>query len=330
MPDALTEYFLFLARTLTLVVLVVALVVLLGLVGRRNRPGPRLRVQDLGEQYDRAAWQIRAAVMPKPLFKREYKAWKRRRKERRRESHPAVRRPRVYVLSFHGDMHASRVAALREEVSAVLAVAEDGDEALVRLENPGGFVHDQGLAASQLQRLRDRSIPLTVAVDTVAASGGYMMACVANRIVAAPFAVVGSIGVVTQIPNVNRLLDRAGVDVEQFTGGEFKRTVTVLGKTTDEDRRKLDEQIQDTHALFREFVARNRPQLDMARVATGEYWYGSRALELGLVDEIRTSDDVLIEARERADVYEVSWAAPIPWRARLGRFLSRAGLPSRL
>ena len=322
MPGALTEYLLFLAKAVTLVVAIVAVVVLLGVAARRNRPRSRLQVRDLGERLDRTAWALRAAVLPAPVYKSEYKQWKQRRKALKAESHPARRRPRIYVLTFRGDIRATRTAALREEISAVLAVAEATDEVVVRLENPGGTVNDQGLAASQLRRVRDRGIPLTVTVDTVAASGGYMMACVADRIVAAPFAVVGSIGVVTQVPNLHRLLERAGVDVEQFTGGEFKRTVTVLGRNTDEDRRKLDEQIQDTHALFKEFVAQNRPQVDIARVATGEYWYGARALELNLVYELRTSDDLLLAARERADLYDVSWTPPRTVRGRLAPFAS--------
>jgi serine protease SohB len=309
MPDALTEYFLFLAKTVTVVLGLVVLLVAAGIASRRGRPRSRLQVRDAGERYDRLSWALRAKALPKSLYKAEAKADKRRRKARRSEAKVATEpRRRVFVLDFKGDLAASRVSSLREEVTAILSVATTRDEVVVRLENPGGFVHEQGLAASQLLRVRGRGIPLTAAVDTMAASGGYLMACVASKIVAAPFAVVGSIGVVAQVPNFYRLLDRAGVDVEQFTGGEFKRTVTMFGRNTDADRAKLTEEVQDTHALFKEFVAEHRPALDVESVGTGEHWYGARALDLGLVDELMTSDDYLVAARETADVYEVSYA----------------------
>jgi len=309
MPDALVRYLVFLAETLTVVVGIVVLVAVLGVLSRRGRPQSRLQVRDAGERYDRLGWTLRAHTLPKALYKSEVKADKRRRKARRTaEKSATAPRRRIFVLDFKGDPMASRVSSLREEVTAVLAVANERDEVVVRIENPGGFVHEQGLAASQLLRIRSRGIPLTVAVDTMAASGGYLMACVASKIVAAPFAVVGSIGVVAQVPNFYRLLDRAGVDVEQFTGGQFKRTVTMFGRNTDDDRRKLTEEVQDTHALFKEFVAEHRPSLDLDVVATGEHWYGARALSLGLVDELMTSDDYLVAARPEADVYEVGYS----------------------
>ncbi|MFI7586374.1 protease SohB [Spongisporangium articulatum] len=337
------DYLLFLAKTVTVLLAVaLALGVTAGLVfrlagaGRRQAPRPSLRVTEVGSRYDKLARDLRSGMVPAGALRAERRRRNREDKARRMgEARAASQgekppKPRVFVLSFHGDVRASRVSALREEVTAILMVANDDDEVVVKLQNPGGLVNDQGLAASQLLRLRDHAIPLTVAVDTVAASGGYMMACVADRIIAAPFAVVGSIGVVTQIPNFHRLLDRFGVDVEQFTGGRYKRTVTMLTPTTDEAREKLKEQIEDTHDLFKEFVADHRPQLDLERVATGEYWYGARAIELGLVDELRTSDDYLVAARERADIYEVSYRQPVGMRDRLlglaGRVAGTSGL----
>jgi serine protease SohB len=332
MPDALTEYLLFLAKSLTVVVAFVLLLVAAGVASRRGRPGPRLQVRDAGRRYDRLAWTLRAHALPKAVYKAEVKADKKRRKAARGAAGSAGSagsagepRRRVFVLDFKGDPMATRVSSLREEVTAILAVATPRDEVVVRLENPGGFVHEQGLAASQLLRVRNRGIPLTAAVDTMAASGGYLMACVASKIVAAPFAVVGSIGVVAQVPNFYRLLDRAGVDVEQFTGGEFKRTVTMFGRNTDADRAKLTEEIQDTHALFKEFVAEHRPGLDVDSVGTGEHWYGARALALGLVDEIATSDDYLLAARGSADIYELSYTPRRGMRRALAR-TARAAL----
>ncbi|HEX2809467.1 MAG TPA: protease SohB [Kineosporiaceae bacterium] len=332
MTRPLTDYLLFLAETVTLalvvLVTVAALAATVGAAVRRARHRPRLQVTDLGRRHDRAMWTLRGQLLPRKVFRRDLKADRRRTKaEARQRSTEGTTRPRVFVLDFVGDLRASAVAGLREEITAVLALATDGDEVLLRLENPGGLVNEQGLAASQLARLRSRGIPLTVAVDKVAASGGYMMACVADRILAAPFAVVGSIGVIAQVPNVQRLLDRYGVDVEQFKGGQFKRTVTPYGRTTDADRAKLTEEIEDVHALFKEFVAVNRPQVDLPTVATGEIWYGSRALDLHLVDELTTSDDYLLSLRPRADLFHLRYAAARPTARRLLPRLSRALTP---
>ncbi len=317
MPHTLTSYLLFLAEAVTIVVLIAVLAggaaALTGRLSRRGG-GTQLRVRDLGERYDELGERLAREVLPAAETKANRKAAKAARKRRR--SAPDSR-PRVFVLDFHGDVRASRVSGLRQELTAVLSLATPADEVVVRLQNPGGLVNDQGLAASQLLRVRRRGVPLTVCVDTVAASGGYMMACVANRIVAAPFAVIGSIGVVTQVPNFYRLLDRVGIDVEQFTGGEYKRTVTPFGQNTDADRAKLTEQIHQTHDLFKDFVAEQRPQVDLAAVATGEYWYGTQALTLNLVDELATSDEYLLRARERARLFEVSYAVPLSRMRRL-------------
>ena len=300
--DALTAYGLFLAKTLTLVAAFAFLAAFALAAGRRGREMEGLRVTDLNRRMTSAADRLRRALLPKAEAKQ---LTRERRRERKLRAH--AERPRVFVLDFRGDIRATGTASLREEVSAVIAVARPRDEVLVRLENAGGLVHEHGLAASQLARLRNRQIPLTVAVDKVAASGGYLMACVADRIVAAPFAIVGSIGVLAQIPNFRRLLEEHGVSVEQVKAGRFKRTVTMFGDVTDEDRAKLREEIEDVHTLFRAMVARYRPALDIERVATGEYWYGTRALELGLVDELTTSDDWLLQAFGRADAWKVEW-----------------------
>jgi serine protease SohB len=248
-------------------------------------------------------------------LKQKLKARKKQLKVERGGGSP--RKRRVFVVSFHGDIRGSAVASLREEVTAILTVAEAGDEVIVRLESGGGLVHAYGLAASQLLRIKAKGLRLIVAVDKVAASGGYMMACVADRVLAAPFAVVGSIGVVSQIPNFHRLLQKNDIDFEQFTAGEYKRTVTVFGENTDAGREKFRAEIEDTHRLFKEFVSEHRKGLDMVQVATGEHWFGARALELNLVDELRTSDDYLLEASNTADLYEVSFAAKKHLAARL-------------
>lgn len=223
------------------------------------------------------------------------------------DSEDAQRKQRVYVLDFDGDIKASDAELMREEITAVLSVATPKDEVVVRLESGGGMVHSYGLAASQLARIKNKQIPLTVCVDKVAASGGYMMACVADRIMAAPFAILGSIGVVAQIPNIHRLLKKNDVDVELITAGEHKRTLTFLGENTEKGRQKFKEDIEDTHELFKEFVSEHRPSVNISEVANGDVWYGKRALDNALIDKIITSDEYLIECCERADVYEIAY-----------------------
>lgn len=227
------------------------------------------------------------------------------------------RKPRLYVLNFIGDMEASSVHCLREEITAVLAIADKQDSVLLRLDSPGGMVHSYGHAASQLQRLRDAGIKLVASVDEVAASGGYMMACVANEILAAPFAIIGSIGVVAELPNFHRLLKKFDVDYEQHTAGEFKRTLTMFGENTNDARRKFQQELEDTHALFKQFVGSYRPQLELAKVATGEHWYGSQAKDMHLIDELKTSDAFLQAHYESHDVYAVSYEFHRSWTDKL-------------
>ena len=222
----------------------------------------------------------------------------------------AERKRNLYVMNFEGDVEASRTNTLRLEVSAVLTNIQENDEVLVRVESVGGLVHSYGYAASQLMRLRKAGVHLTVAVDKVAASGGYMLAVVADKIIAAPFAVVGSIGVAAELPNLNRLLKKHDVDYEIFTAGKYKRTLSVLGENTDEARQKFTEEIEDVHGLFKEFVSENRSQVDLEVVSTGETWYGERAMKINLVDELQTSDEYIMNACKDANVYEVSWSVP--------------------
>ncbi|BBR74416.1 protease SohB [Acinetobacter baumannii] len=214
---------------------------------------------------------------------------------------------KIFVLDFKGDIQASAVENLREEITLILATAKAGrDRVVVRLESHGGMVHGYGLAAAQLVRLRDAGFHLTICVDKVAASGGYMMACIANEIISAPFAVVGSIGVVAQVPNFNRLLKEHNVDFELYTAGQYKRTVTMFGENTPEGKAKFEEELQQTHVLFKHFVEKYRPQLNVDKVATGEHWYGQDALDLNLVDKLQTSDEYLLALLPQHDVYVIN------------------------
>ncbi len=313
MAQFFAEYGLFLLKVITILAAIVVVIVVAASAGRRaSHEG--LEVENLNKKYKSLADALLAAVSTKSERKKTAKA---RKKEDKAESKTPSARPRSFVIDFKGDLKASAVASLREEVSAILDVAADGDEVIVRLENHGGVVHEHGLAASQLARIRDHTIPLLVCVDKVAASGGYLMACVASKVYAAPFAILGSIGVLAQIPNFNRMLDSHGVEFEQVTAGKYKRTVTMFGKNTDEDRAKLKEELEDVHTLFKDAVAKFRPGLDLDKVATGEHWYGTRALEFGLADEIRTSDELLKEQGSDRDLYLVSYKIKQPLQKRL-------------
>ncbi|EOL9071314.1 protease SohB [Cronobacter turicensis] len=314
--NLLAEYGLFLAKIVTVVVAIVIVIALIAnLTQRKKAQRGELRVTRLGEEYKEMKEEVAAALLDPYQHKQWHKNQKKKNKQeakaakaraKRGEAAPAGK-PTLYVLDFKGSIDAHEVTALREEVTAVLAVAKPADEVLLRLESPGGVVHGYGLAASQLQRLRERQIPLTIAVDKVAASGGYMMACVANKIVAAPFAIIGSIGVVAQIPNFNRLLKRNDIDIELHTAGQYKRTLTLLGENTEEGREKFREDLNETHQLFKEFVHSMRPSLDIEAVATGEHWYGVQAQEKGLVDDISTSDDLIIARMQERDVVSLRY-----------------------
>lgn len=313
MIEFLAEYGLFLLKAITIVAAIVVVIVIAASAGRKGAH-EGLEVEDLNKKYQSLAESLRSAISSKGERKQ---AAKEKKKKDKAESKEDPRRPRSFVIEFKGDLKASAVPSLREEVSAVLDVVTEGDEVIVLLENHGGVVHEHGLAASQLSRIRDRGVQLTVCVDKVAASGGYLMACVANKIYAAPFAILGSIGVLAQIPNFHRLLDGHGVEFEQVTAGKYKRTVTMFGENSDEDRAKLKEELEDVHSLFKDAVAKYRPGLDIEKIATGEHWYGTRALDLGLADELRTSDELLLERAIDRDLYLLSYKIKQPLQKRL-------------
>jgi len=313
--ELLSEYGLFLAKIATVVIAIAVIAVLIVNLTQRKRQRGELRITRLSEQYTDMKEEMSVALLDAHEQKLWHKAQKKKHKleakaakqKAKQEHRPEVPKPRVYVLDFKGSMDAHEVSSLREEVTAVLAVARAEDQVVLRLESPGGVVHGYGLASSQLQRLRDKQIPLTVAVDKVAASGGYMMACVADKIVAAPFSIIGSIGVVAQIPNFNRFLKNKDIDVELHTAGQYKRTLTLLGENTEEGRQKFREDLNDTHQLFKGFVKEMRPSLDIDQVATGEHWYGTQALDKGLVDQVGTSDDLLLSLMEGRELVGVRY-----------------------
>lgn len=317
----LSAYLLFSAKVVTLVL---AVLVLLGgsvaLLGRSRRVAQKghVEVTDWGEEVRAMSAALDAAMVATPRQRRALRKASRRRDKAEKAEAQQPRR-RVFVLDFAGDLQASAVNALRHEVTAVLTRAGTDDEIVVRVESAGGLVHAYGLAASQLDRITAAGIRLTVCVDKVAASGGYLLACVADRILAAPFAVLGSIGVVAQIPNLHRLLQRHDIDVELLTAGKYKRTLTVLGENTAEGREKFQRDLEATHALFKGYVAARRSQLDIEAVATGEVWLGTDALAQGLIDAVRTSDEYLAaRAAEGAAIYQIAYRRTLSWRERVG------------
>ena len=320
--EFLSQYGLFLAKSVTLVIailIVVAGVVAISSRGRSEDDG-EIEVHPLNERFDNMEKALKKAVLDEHDFKSEQKEHKKREKEEKKHHKESSdeRKKRVYVVSFDGDMKASAVDNLREEVTAILTLADRQDEVVLCLESPGGMVHTYGLAASQLARVTQREIPLTIVVDAVAASGGYMMACIGNKILAAPFAIIGSIGVVAQVPNFHRLLKKHNIDYELFTAGEHKRTVTIFGENTEKGKKKFLEDIQDTHELFKSFVSEHRPQVNINEVATGEIWYGRRALEQNLVDDLQTSDEYLMSLRNDCDIYSIKFTVKKSLQEKLG------------
>ncbi|MCU8008278.1 protease SohB [Shewanella sp. SM87] len=305
--EFLYEYGMFLAKAVTIVVAIVAviIVVLASTVKHKSDKG-ELRITNLSEELEELKHGLKEELLSKKQFKAYEKQLKADEKAKDKAADEACT-GKVFVIDFKGSIDAAEVASLREEISAIIAIAEKGDEVVVNVESGGGMVHGYGLASSQLDRLRQSDIPLTVCVDKVAASGGYMMTCVANKIYAAPFAIVGSIGVVAQLPNFNRLLKKHEIDYEQHTAGNFKRTLTVFGENSDEGRQKFQEELEETHVLFKAFVGKYRPELDLVKVATGEHWYGQQAIELGLVDAISTSDDVIMSLATERTVYKIRY-----------------------
>ena len=317
--DILWQTLAFAAKGLVVFLTSAAVIAFIAVLARRQRSGrAHLEVRPLNQRFEALGDALRTGVWGRKELKQL------RRTRKRERAHPPEGKPRVFVVDFQGDLLATAVTSLREEVSAITAVAAPGDEVVVRLESGGGAVPHYGLAAAQLARLKDRKIKLTICIDRVAASGGYLMACVGDRIVAAPFAIIGSIGVVAQLPNLHRLLKKHDIDFEEATAGEFKRTVSIFGETSEKGRRKFQEQLEETHGIFKLFVKAQRPALELDKVATGEYWLASRSLELGLVDQISTSDEYLIGRAVEARLFLVAFKPENTWRRRIGQAAAEA------
>ena len=314
--EFLAEYASFLAKTVTLVVaILVVLVTLAALRGRGRKTAGQLQVSKMNEFYkglrDKLEQSLLSKDQLKSLRKQQAKVDKKQKKQ-------PEEKPRVFVLDFEGDIKASATESLRHEITALLTLATPADEVVLRLESGGGMVHSYGLASSQLARIRQAGIPLTICIDKVAASGGYMMACIGQKIISSPFAILGSIGVVAQLPNVNRLLKKHDIDYEVLTAGEYKRTLTVFGENTEKGREKFQQDLDITHQLFKNFVAQYRPQLDIDQIATGEVWLGVAAVDKLLVDELKTSDEYLSERAKQAQLFHLHYVQRKSLQERVG------------
>ena len=314
--EFLAEYASFLAKTVTLVVaILVVLVTLAALRGRGRKTAGQLQVSKMNEFYkglrDKLEQSLLSKDQLKSLRKQQAKVDKKQKKQ-------PQEKPRVFVLDFEGDIKASATESLRHEITALLKLATPADEVVLRLESGGGMVHSYGLASSQLARIRQAGIPLTICIDKVAASGGYMMACIGQKIISSPFAILGSIGVVAQLPNVNRLLKKHDIDYEVLTAGEYKRTLTVFGENTEKGREKFQQDLDITHQLFKNFVAQYRPQLEIDQIATGEVWLGVAAVDKLLVDELKTSDEYLSERAKQAQLFHLHYVQRKSLQERVG------------
>lgn len=334
--EFLSEYGLFLAKAVTFVLAFGAIIILMVSAGMKGQGQDKglIEVKKLNDKFNDVLDTIKHAVINEEALKAEQKEKKKAAKEKKKQQKAEAKakkkeqpktdttdsdsvetgdaevettKKRVFVTHFDGDIKASETDELREVITAILSIATPNDEVVVCLESPGGMVHGYGLAASQLARITEKEIPLTICVDKVAASGGYMMACVANKIIAAPFAVIGSIGVVAQLPNFHRLLKKHDVDYEILTAGEYKRTLTMFGENTDKGRQKFAEDLEETHVLFKDFIRQHREIVDVDKVATGEIWFGTKALEQNLIDAVQTSDAYLFDQKDTADLFEISY-----------------------
>ncbi|WP_348666111.1 protease SohB [Arsenophonus symbiont of Ornithomya chloropus] len=313
--EFILSYSLFVAKTLTFVIaFILILFVFFSVISNKKNKKGDLKIINLSENYRERQREIRQVKMGDVAYKvwlkahtKQLKNKKKKEKKLLKIGKKTIRKPCLFVINFKGSINAHEVYALREEINAILSIADKKDEVLLRLESSGGVIHGYGLAASQLYRLRKKGLKLIISVDKVAASGGYMMACVADHIIGAPFSIIGSIGVIAQVPNIHRLLKKNDIDIELHTAGEYKRTLTVLGENNEHGRKKFVEDLNETHQLFKDFVHQNRPSLDINAVATGEFWYGIQAKDKGLIDDIGVSDDIILKQIESSEIIEVSY-----------------------
>ena len=303
--EFLTDYGIFLLKVITIALAItIPILIIIGSSKSKTPNKGSLVVKNLSKKYENMGSSIRSSLMnPKELKKYNKEVQKKNKKDQKKPSKDDA----VYVLNFNGDIQASEVSKLKNEINAILLSDTKCKEVVIKVESGGGSAYAYGLCAAELKRLVDNKIKLTVCIDKVAASGGYLMSCVASKIIAAPWAIVGSIGVIAQLPNFHRLLKKNSIDFEMHTAGEFKRTLTTLGENTEDGRKKFKSELEDLHLIFKDFVKEQRPQVDTKVVATGEVWQGDKAIEVGLIDELGTSDDYLVGLSKKLKLYEIEY-----------------------
>jgi serine protease SohB len=303
--EFLTDYGIFLLKVITIALAItIPILIIIGSSKSKTPNKGSLVVKNLSKKYENMGSTIRSSLLnPKELKKYNKEVQKKNKKDKKKPSKDDA----VYVLNFNGDIQASEVSKLKNEINAILLSDTKCKEVVIKVESGGGSAYAYGLCAAELKRLVDNKIKLTVCIDKVAASGGYLMSCVASKIIAAPWAIVGSIGVIAQLPNFHRLLKKNSIDFEMHTAGEFKRTLTTLGENTEDGRKKFKSELEDLHLIFKDFVKEQRPQVDTKVVATGEVWQGDKAIEVGLIDELGTSDDYLVGLSKKLKLYEIEY-----------------------
>jgi len=316
MIDLLVAYGFFLLKVITvlLVILIPILMISSSTKHRKETDKGRIIVKNLSDKLEEIGVTLKSAEMdPKA-----YKSFLKERNKKKKKEVKGKPKEIVYVLDFKGDIQASAVGKLKQEINAIIASQVKCKEVVIKVESGGGSAYAYGLCAAELKRLVDNKIKLTVCIDKMAASGGYLMSCVATKIVAAPWAIVGSIGVIAQLPNFHRLLKKLDIDIEMHTAGKFKRTLTTLGKNTKQGREKFISELEDLHVVFKDFVQENRSKIQVAKVSTGEVWQGDKAKKLGLIDEIGTSDDYLLKLASKFKLLEIQYFEKKPFTARIG------------
>ena len=324
--EILQNLLLFFGQALIIVLSIIAVIIAIAASATKSGKTKGLDVEVINDKFDDQKTILQAVVLNDDQFK---KAKKQKKVDLKTAQKDKNERKTAYLIEFlKGDIEASAVDNIKEEISAVLGVAEKNEEVILKVESPGGVVHGYGLAAAQILRLREAGLNVTICVDKVAASGGYLMSCVAHQIIASPFAIIGSIGVVAQVPNINRLLKKHDVDFKEYTAGDYKRTVSVLGEITEKGEAKFKEQLEATHVLFKDFVSLYRPQLNLTTVATGEYWYGTQALKLNLIDRIQTSDDYILNKVKTHKVIKVRFSKKAGFADKISEMISQTILQS--
>ena len=315
MIELLIDYSFFLLKVVTIVIVIILPLLIISSANRQKKFGEKghLIIKNLSERLDKMGTAILSSEMDKKSFKKFIKD-----KNKKKKKQKSPEKQSVYVLNFYGDIQATGVNKLKEEINAILSSKSKCKEVVLKVESGGGSAYAYGLCAAELKRLTDNKISLTVCIDKIAASGGYLMSCVANKIIAAPWAVVGSIGVIAQLPNLHRLLKKNAIDIEMHTAGRYKRTLTTLGKNTPTGRKKFIKELEELHSVFKDFVKENRPVIDVKKVATGEVWQGDQAKKIGLIDEIATADDYLLKLSSKFNLLELDYYERKPIGEKLG------------